>query len=226
MTRKIIGIVGWKTSADSFGASLPYLNYFSNFGQVKVLTPDTEIDPTLDLVVLPGGADVDSNDYGEVPGFLNSSVDPYKSYFYKNNLPKYINEGIPVFGICLGMQQLNVFFNGKLVQHGGYKNSSHRGELVEELVLDNGLVEPYFNIMRKYGINTKAAIKINSMHHQGVTSTTISPELKVLAVSKEAQNVEAVIHPTLPIAGVQWHPEEIDDNLAFALITSLLNHKQ
>jgi len=103
MGKKLIGIPGWSLGENSFGVQKAYLEYLSNFGQVEILTPNSNIRTDLDLVVLPGGADTMSYNYNQVPSFQNSMADPYKDYFAKVNLPQYINANIPIFGICLGI---------------------------------------------------------------------------------------------------------------------------
>lgn len=101
--KPVIGIPAWSLGDNSFGVQKTYLEYFAKFGQVEILTPNEDIREDLDLVVLPGGQDVQSTHYNAVPGFMNSLSDPFKDYFFKNNLPKYIENNTPIFGICLGI---------------------------------------------------------------------------------------------------------------------------
>lgn len=219
---KKIGIVGWK-SQEHFGVSVPYANYFSRFGEVKILTPSLEIDDTLDLVVLPGGPDLYTKNYNAIPGFTNSNIDLYKQYFFDNNLNQYIEAGIPIFGICLGLQQLNVFFGGTLRQDMISKvYSSYRAELVEELNVNTEAVIHYFKpVIDRKSINLKQKVKVNSMHHQCIGK--LSDQFDVIASSKELDNIEAIFHKTLPIGAVQWHPEETNgDFISFSIISTLL----
>jgi putative glutamine amidotransferase len=221
---KKIGIVGWSTGESSFGVTKPYLQYLSSFGQVEILTPSKYIREDLDLIVLPGGQDVSSSVYGEVPGFMNSNPDLYKEYFFLNNLEQYIEAGKSIFGICLGMQQLAVYFGSGLTQHlpalgiHGYY-SDPREELVHSVHVH--LPED----------DVKFTQKVNSMHHQGVLLQDLSKSLTPLAIQK-AKNVEtgmsvveALMHKDFPIAGVQWHPEHIYDKLTNLLITKLLKNE-
>ncbi len=225
--RKQIGIPCWSLG-DGLGISIPYLEYFSKFGRIIPLMPDKDIMDNLDLVVLPGGADTSSFLYGEVPGFRNSNADRYKEYFLVNNLPKYIEHSVPIFGICLGMQQLNVHFGGTLYQHGAFPYSTkERGEKVEQITLDKDLFDRRFLFRGKViNDNVPKSTKINSLHHQGVFDGNLSSELRPIAVSDAARNIEALCHKTLPIAGVQWHPEELDiDIVSRNIILTFLNNK-
>ena len=225
---KKIGVVGWSTGESSFGVTKPYLQYLSTFGQVEILTPSKYIREDIDLVVLPGGQDVSSSIYGEVPGFMNSNPDLYKEYFFLNNLESYIEAGKSIFGICLGMQQLAVYFGSNLTQHlqslgiHGYY-SDPREELVHSVHVHIPATDNSEDV--------KFTQKVNSLHHQGVLLKDLSKPLIPIAIQK-AKNVEtgmsvveALMHKDLPIAGVQWHPEHIYDKLTNLLITKLLENE-
>ena len=163
---KKIGIVGWKTGENSFGVSVPYINWLSNFGIVHILSPQKGIVEDLDLLVLPGGADIAPQSFGEVPGFHTSNTDVMKQYFFDNNLDKYLANNTPIFGICLGFQQLCVKFGGKLEQHYPFDYSSKgRHDKVDTLAFEQQM----YDIVLKSSIPVK--YEVNSLHHQGCFST-------------------------------------------------------
>lgn len=204
---KKIGIVGWNTGENSFGATKPYLDWLSQFGDVEILTPKLGIVADLDLLILPGGADIAPQSYGAVPGYFTSNTDVMKQYFYDNNLDQYINAGIPIFGICLGFQQLCVKFGGVLEQHWPFNYSNkNRGELVDKLT---------FN-----GDYPKGKYEVNSLHHQGCFELPL--ESMVIARETSSQNIEIAKFKN-NIYGVQYHPEEINDPFANSIIKTLLN---
>ena len=213
---KKIGIVGWSIDEKSFGVSKVYLQYLSTFGQVEIITPGNFLRKDLDLIILPGGDDISSNIYGETPSFMNTDADLFKEFFYLNNLKSYIEAGTPIFGICLGSQQLNIYFNGKITQHlpsiGITDYSIPREQLVQSVDIDI----PQWSI--------KSTININSLHHQGVLLSDLSNQLQCIAKTDYSNNilVEAFIHESLPIAAVQWHPEHIYDEISNRLIKYLL----
>jgi len=218
--KKIIGIVGWKIDG-GFGVTTPYLEWISQFGIPRIIMPMEDFIPEIDLLVLPGGLDINPTSFGEAPGFKTSNIDVFKQYFFDNKLPLYIEKGCPIFGICLGFQQLVAYFGGKLCQdlknHNYY--SSPRTELVHDCIFFDENSKPIEN--KKY--------KTNSLHHQGIYLSQLPKRLKpLLGVSckhedKKDYVVEAMQHITLPIAGVQFHPEEINDAFTKALINNLLN---
>lgn len=219
---KKIGIVGWRTGDNSFGVTLPYLQFASKYGKAEIITPAKEDDiRDLDLLILPGGMDVNPSNYGEVPGYFTSHTDVYKQFFLDNNLSNYINAGIPVFGICLGLQQLNVFFGGSLEQDYA-NNASGRNDEAESITVNLAQVNKSLNLSLKQDYFKD--MKVNSMHHQAVTNDKLAPDLKVLAISNAYRNVEAFIHNELRVAAVQWHPEELRMNCGDKLTSLILNN--
>jgi putative glutamine amidotransferase len=221
MSTKKIGIVGWKTGENSFGATAPYMEFLSKLGDVIVLPP-TETVFELDLLVLPGGKDTLSYNYGQVPSFYNTDPDLMKEFFLLNNLKKYVENRTPIFGICLGFQMLNVHFGGKLVQNCWHEQSEKsRSELVHEIKF----TPEYYQLRNAlFEKKTKKEYKVNSMHHQGVLVGELAEPLKCIAYHEEI--VEVMEHTELPIAGVQYHPEEIYDSLSSFLIQNLLELKE
>jgi putative glutamine amidotransferase len=227
MSKKLIGIVGWGMGENSFGATKPYVEYLKNHGRLVILAPDEDIHPDLDLLVLPGGKDLSTHFYKQAPGMFNSDADQFKEYFFVNNLPKYIEAGIPIFGICLGFQQLCVHFGAKMKQHLVYHPttpSDSRWECVHEVK-----VAPAYRYLLGEDVSGKKkdTFKSNSLHHQGVAQEDFpSTILDVVGTSDKGTVLEAIKHKTLPIYGVQYHPEEIYDNLAWNMILELLKHEK
>lgn len=208
-----IGIVGWSTGPNSFGSTISYLYYLSQFGEVRILTPKKTIDQDLDLVILPGGKDMPPDHYGEIPGYYNSDADQFKETFYKWNLPQYIDAGIPIFGICLGFQQLCVYFGAKLEQDISWtghetSKSDERGESVNKITFKPEYIKLELEIYKKLN---KKELKVCSLHHQGVIDNDEFPEsLSIIGFAKETKSntniVEFIKHKKLPIAGCQNHP--------------------
>jgi len=227
MKNKKIGIVGWSTGDNSFGVTKPYLEYFSKFGIVEVLTPQEGIRKDINLVVLPGGADTPSWKYGQSPGFYNSNPDVHKEYFVETNLPQYIKAGVPVFGICLGLQQIATMYGSVLTQHMYHPQSSPREELTHHVHIptrdrDGSLMEYESDHTLMIESGKKDKFEVNSLHHQAVRWNNLGPDLDILLVDEDGKYVEALKHKTLPIYAVQYHPEHIFDQFSIKLIKSLL----
>ena len=206
MSKKIIRIVGWSTGDNSFGVTKPYLHYFSQFGNVQILCPTMEMEPC-DLLVIPGGADVDPSRYGEMPGYWTTNPDVYKEHFDRILLPQYINAKTCIVGICRGAQSLVTYFGGKLYQHydQDYSPQHERGKLVHEVVNSK---------------NPKDRFKVNSLHHQAFRE--LPDCLEELYYNHVNLNVEIFRHKELPIFGVQFHPEETGDQYTTNYIKAML----
>lgn len=227
--RPLIGIPSSDLSGKGHGVGNTYAEYLRRFGDIRLIMPHEEF-VKVDLLFLPGGADLNPNSYGQVPGFMTSGSDVFKQYFFDNRLKNYITN-TPIFGVCLGFQMLNVVFGGQLTQHLlAHPSSEERGEEGHKVVL---LDRSKNNIL-----------PVNSHHHQGVAWGQLAPTLEPLAIytpvlSKDEKKmatvpfrgamrdhpftvVEAFRHKELPIAAVQWHPEEWYDSFSTLLLLELL----
>jgi len=199
MKKKKIHIVGWKTGDNSFGVTVPYYEFFSQFGEVTILSPGQFVET--DLLVLPGGLDVDTARYGEVPSLNTSNSNVILEYFDKNILPKYIDSNTKIFGICRGLQTLNVYFGGNLTQNLIYHeySSTSRDQRVHELIATDTsmrIKEHFFKRNGKY--------KVNSLHHQSVD--VLGKDLLCMFKSEDGI-IEGIMHTEKPIAAVQYHPK-------------------
>jgi|AntDeeMinimDraft_5_1070356.scaffolds.fasta_scaffold06708_4 putative glutamine amidotransferase len=222
---KKIGILSWKIGENSFGITLPYLMWLENFGEVKIIDYKEEINPFLDLLVLPGGPDINPEVYGQTPNRVTGRPCIYREYFDKHVLPKYIENNIPIFGICRSLQALNVHFNGTLEQNMYHETSiKSRGEYVHDIFYkkrDNNSIKIFRD-------------SVNSLHHQIIEKIGegLKPIAKYIPLKGKEMGyeIEAIVHKELPIAAVQYHPEElITDRLSNIIVYELLegtfNHK-
>lgn len=212
--RKRIGVVTTIKNDGTMSLSGPYVHFANHFGQLVVIDALDEKVHDVDLLILPGGSDVDSARYNNKPSYHAQQPNHFMEWFDKNMIDGYIKAGIPIFGICRGFQTLNVHFGGSLDQHINQKTSVLRNDLVDTL--------EFTSIVQKYNIRNEK-YEVNSLHHQGFNINQLGKDLFVLAINKNYQNVEAIIHKDLPIAAVQWHPEEIWDILSIKIIRSFLN---
>ena len=100
---------------------------------------------------------------------------------------------IPMFGVCLGMQAMGQAFGGDVVRaplpmHGKVSTISHRGQTVFR------------------GIN--GPLRATRYHSLVVRRDTCPADLAVTAESEDGL-IMGLSHKTLPIHGVQFHPESI-----------------
>ena len=144
-----------------------------------------------DGLILPGGVDISPSLYGQknkASKNVNKSLDKLQ---YKL-LDKFVKAGKPVLGLCRGMQLINVYFGGTLKQDV----KGHRGVTHTTTVASGSWI---------YGIYKKKSMNVNSWHHQAVQQ--LGKNLIVTQRAKKGNVVEALEHKTLPVYGVQYHPE-------------------
>lgn len=191
-----IGIPGWKIGESSFGCGINHLDFISEFGDPKILFPQDD-NEEIDMLYLPGGPDVSPSAYGQNPGFYTGNSDLFREHFFNKNLGKYIEKGVPVFGICLGMQMLNIHFGGTLTQEMRYHaQSSGRWQKGHEVFICG---KPR---------NKDNKFEVNSHHHQAVTLNDLEEDVLIpLAYADNEDDdknpiIEAFRHKTLPIVGI------------------------
>jgi putative glutamine amidotransferase len=161
----------------------------------------------LDGLVLQGVNDVAPESYGESPLAADWGGDRVRDLYEMDLIRAFVAAGKPVFGICRGLQLLNVTFGGTLWQDirtqqpasldhrvpGRYEHHNHAVEFV-----------PGTHLAGLFPGLTRAAA--NSIHHQGIKD--LAPTFVVEARCPEDGVIEAVRWrgPSF-VAGVQWHPE-------------------
>ena len=205
MTYKKIGLPVWKTGDNSVGSTLSYVQFAEMFGEVVFLMPKHTLRPDLDLLILPGGPDLPSTVYEERPHWFTGKSDPQKDYFDKVYLPQYIAAGVPVFAICRGAQAIAAHFGGKLIQHMSHETNKADDpyKAVHKMTIDS---QTYPQLT---AFTDKKLIPVNSRHHQAVReSSLVNTDLVVTARHEKDKHVEMIAHKTLPIVGLQSHPED------------------
>jgi len=161
----------------------------------------------LDGLVMHGGADVWPGSYGEEPLQERWSGDRKRDEYDQALVKAFVKAGKPVFGVCRGMQLINVAYGGTLLQDIATQRpdaTMHR---------DTEVYDQHFHAL-EIAPDTRLAtllkdarnLKINSIHHQGIKD--LAPDFVVEARSPDDGIIEAIRH-TGPsyIAAVQWHPE-------------------
>ena len=169
-----------------------------------------------DGVLLPGSpADVDPEKYGAERHSETAAADPFRDNTDELLLQDAYNMRKPVFGICYGLQSLNVWRTGTLDQTlpKGVKHSAgskvaqvHRVEIDPESKLAG--------ILRDGGALPENAglLQVNSSHRQA--ARTVGDGLRLVAWSPE-DGVKEAVESTSPdhfVLGVQWHPERTYDS--------------
>lgn len=177
-----------------------YLNALKSSGAVPLGLPinfDRELIADqlarVDGVFLTGGADINPSFYGEAPngaGASSAERDEFESIL----VPEVLRRDLPVFGVCRGIQALNVFSGGSLIQH---LEDHPGGDACEhEISILGG------RLARIIGADS---LVVNSFHHQAIRLP--APGFAITACTHSGM-IEAIEHPEAHfVLGVQWHPE-------------------
>ena len=176
-----------------------------------------------DAVLLPGSrADIDPQKYGAAVRHPKTSAsDEPRDNADELLLQDAYNLHKPILGICYGLQALNVWRTGSLVQHIESKVNHEAGRAVEKAhSLSVDPLSRLAQIVKHDWSPDKPELQpgetlqgwVNSSHHQ--SAERIGDGLRAVAWSPEDHVVEA-IEGTTPdhfVLGVQWHPERTTEN--------------
>ncbi len=193
--------------------SLDYSESVLAAGGIPVAIPIVEnpnyIDEVLDKLdglVLSGGGDIDPMHYGQSVKKGMGKVEMRRDHFELALFNGAIKRGIPVLGICRGIQLMNVYFGGSLYQD---VDTYYETDIVHaSSVMSKS--DPVHRIDIKKGsliheLYEKEFIRVNSIHHQIIDR--LGDGLEIAAESEDGI-IEAIQHTSIPgIFAVQWHPE-------------------
>ncbi|MEO7028838.1 MAG: gamma-glutamyl-gamma-aminobutyrate hydrolase family protein [Acidobacteriaceae bacterium] len=176
---------------------------------------------TCDGLCLPGSrADLDPSRYGADPDPATHPFDLAREAADNLLLEDAWKNGKPVLGICYGVQSLNVWRGGSLVQDLTPLPVNHSaGKKVavahSALVAENSLLASLFDPEEAPSADNFLRLPINTSHHQSVSAP--GDGLRIVARCPDDGVVEAVeadpSDPASPrfVLGVQWHPERSYD---------------
>lgn len=151
-----------------------------------------------DGLILPGGADIDPALFGE-ENHGSGKIERDRDLRQLAILDRFVRAKKPVLGVCKGHQLLNVYFGGGICQHipeyaahqWTGQDQAHGSRCAAGCVLE-----------RLYG----PAFPVNSAHHQAVIHP--APGFRAIQWAEDGV-LEAMVHETLPLLGLQWHPERM-----------------
>lgn len=166
----------------------------------------------IDVLLFSGGEDVNTWRYGEAMAGSkapNIERDDFEALLFEEA----VKQRKPMFGICRGVQIMNVLFGGSLYQdipttytspdgtplcNHNPKTDAYMGAPAHDIVIEKD--------SRLFAVTGSERLAVNSWHHQGVKK--LAPGFRVSARATDGF-VEAIESDEYPAAGVQFHPEGI-----------------
>ena len=193
-------------------------------GMIAMLPPDrratedpSELLERIDALVLGGGADIDPESQGVEAHPETIGTNPDRDRFEIALAREALERGIPLLGVCRGMQILNVACGGTLDQHLPDRVGHERHRPVPGAWAEHDVrIEP--DSLTASAAGTER-LTVKSHHHQGVDA--IPENLRPSAWATDDDSVEAIETTDGEfVLGVLWHPEEDPDD---SVIRSLVS---
>ena len=193
------------------------------------LSPDAlaQLAKSLDGIVLSGSpADVNPALFRAAPHPETAAPDPARERTDFSLLEHALAEHKPILAICYGIQSLNVFLSGTLIQD---LPSELHSPIQHDWDHDKGEPEPFHAVQFEPGsrlakLASADQARVNSSHHQAI----LEPGRGLRVVARAPDGVIEAVEWTggdTWVTGVQWHPERMmkTDSLAQALFRELVS---
>lgn len=162
-------------------------------------------------VVLSGGEDVEPARYGTAPHPKLGTIDPARDAAELAIIAAARSRRLPIFGICRGLQILNVAWGGTLYQDLG---SERPGPIDHEHGAEGHAVRTAPGSLMERALGGEAG-RVNTKHHQAIRD--LAPGLRATAWAEDGviEAVESADPAAAWVVAVQWHAEDLPDRALF-----------
>ncbi len=219
----LIGITcSYDEDAKKFTIGEDYINAVQAAGGVPLLIPhrsDEHAAPLLaklDGVLLSGGGDIDPIYFGEEPLPVNGYINPLRDSFEILMSRLALEQGVPLLGICRGMQVLNVAAGGSVCQDINLKTNrplQHNQQAPRWYATHNIKIVKGSMLQRILG---RDMLRVNSFHHQMLDNLGKGIVISALAGDNVVEAIECTGENNFAL-GVQFHPENMYFKYPFIL---------
>ena len=203
-------------SYDTHAVTISYIRAVENAGGTPVLLPLLEkkeqalnLLNAIDGLLLTGGEDIDPALYNEEPRPDLSRLDTDKDRLEMWIIKSAVGQNMPIFGICRGVQMLNVVMGGSLYQDVKqfspdvlkHYQQAPRYHATHDILVERG--------SRLFDIVDSEIVRVNSFHHQAIKD--LAPGLVITARARDSiiEGIESWDYDFL--LGIQCHPEGMWD---------------
>lgn len=176
-----------------------YADVLASIGALPIiLHPSMPLESITELcsgVIISGGEDINPSFYGQSRLDVVKKVEPRERFLWEQQLIDACDRaGLPILGICYGMQRLNVHYGGTLMQdipsylpgNVGHDTTIHHVTFIQDFL----------------GMRSKNVHAVNSRHHQAIELLANGFEVSAKADDGIIEAIEGHGH-----FGMQWHPE-------------------
>lgn len=213
MRKPLIGITSVHNDRDNLNQlSLSYSLAVEEAGGIPLIIPSLkgeknikELVKYFDGLLLSGGLDPDPVIFGEEPLPEQGEIGPERDRLEIILVKEALSKGVPLLGICRGMQILNLAAGGSIYQDINTQRKKvlkHMQEAPRYYPTHQVSVMPE---SRLAGILKEISCRVNSFHHQAVNRVASGFAAAAYAPDGVIEAMESLGETF--VLGVQWHPE-------------------
>lgn len=208
----------WNAEAQRVSVPYTYVAAVLQAGGAPFVIPPSDNDSAVcealdraDGLILTGGDDVDPAVYGEEKLACCGETTPLRDRLEQTLIRHALERGMPILGICRGIQILNAALGGALYQDIAEQFGTQLKHPRSDIPIGDAhtvRIEKGTLLYSIYGVDE---CPVNSRHHQGLKK--IAPGMRISAWAPDGLPEAIEAEDGRPVLGVQWHPEGLIERL-------------